>query len=138
VILDTSVLLAILFNEPDSMQWLDVIEKHRKENLSMSVANYLEAVLRVDALKDRSLVANLEELVEALGVELLPVSVKQMQIAREANLLFGKNASSKAKLNYGDLFAYALAKESKRHLLYKGNDFIHTGIQAYRFDLDRL
>jgi len=133
MILDTSVLLSILFQEEDSNEWIQAINHNDKDRVSMSVANYLEATLRVDSLKNSSLSANLEELIETLGIELLPVSVNQIKLAREANLLFGKNAKSKAKLNYGDLFAYALAKETKRPLLFKGNDFKHTGIQSYNF-----
>lgn len=112
MILDTSVLLAILFCEDDSNKWLKGIGEHISEGLSMSVANYLEAVLRVDSLKNPSMVVGLNELLETLDVELLPVTFNQIKIAREANLLFGKNAKSKAKLNYGDLFAFALAKDS--------------------------
>jgi ribonuclease VapC len=135
VILDTSVLLAILFGEADASKWLKGISEHRIEGLYMSVANYLEAVLRVDSFKDPSLVANLDELIAILNIQLEPVSNNQTKIAREANLLFGKNAPSKAKLNFGDLFAYALAKELRKPLLYKGNDFSHTEILSYRFDL---
>jgi ribonuclease VapC len=134
MILDTSVLLSILFQEDDSEKWLTGINRHIAEGLSMSVANYLEAVLRVDAMKDAGLTVNLIEIVETLGVEMEPVTINQMLIAREANILFGKNAKSKAKLNYGDLFAYALAKDLRKPLLYKGNDFLHTGIYSYRFD----
>ena len=135
MILDTSVLLAILFGESDAPKWLKVISEHKMEGLYMSVANYLEAVLRIDSFKDPSLVANLDYLIEILNIQLEPVSVNQSKIAREANLLFGKNASSKAKLNFGDLFAYSLAKDLKKPLLYKGNDFTHTEILSYSFDL---
>jgi ribonuclease VapC len=135
VILDTSVLLAILFGESDAPKWLKVISEHKMEGLYMSVANYLEAVLRIDSFKDPSLVANLEDLIEILNIQLEPVSVNQSKIAREANLLFGKNASSKAKLNFGDLFAYSLAKDLKKPLLFKGNDFTHTEILSYSVDL---
>ncbi len=135
MILDTSVLLAILFGESDAPKWLKVISEHKMEGLYMSVANYLEAVLRIDSFKDPSLVANLEDLIEILNIQLEPVSVNQSKIAREANLLFGKNASSKAKLNFGDLFAYSLAKDLKKPLLFKGNDFTHTEILSYSVDL---
>ncbi len=135
MILDTSVLLAILFGESDAPKWLKVISEHKMEGLYMSVANYLEAVLLIDSFKDPSLVANLEDLIEILNIQLEPVSVNQSKIAREANLLFGKNASSKAKLNFGDLFAYSLAKDLKKPLLFKGNDFTHTEILSYSVDL---
>ncbi len=135
MILDTSVLLVILFGESDAPKWLKVISEHKMEGLYMSVANYLEAVLRIDSFKDPSLVANLEDLIEILNIQLEPVSVNQSKIAREANLLFGKNASSKAKLNFGDLFAYSLAKDLKKPLLFKGNDFTHTEILSYSVDL---
>lgn len=135
MILDTSVLLAILFGESDAPKWLKVISEHKMEGLYMSVANYLEAILRIDSFKDPSLVANLDDLIEILNIQLEPVSVNQSKIAREANLLFGRNASSKAKLNFGDLFAYSLAKDLKKPLLYKGNDFTHTEILSYSVDL---
>ena len=55
-------------------------------------------------------------------------SSSRTRIARNAYRDFGKGRGTKAKLNFGDCFAYALARETRELLLYKGNDFVHTDI----------
>jgi ribonuclease VapC len=61
-------------------------------------------------------------------VQAEPVTRDQAQVAREAYRDFGKGSGHKAALNFGDCFAYALAKTTGETLLYKGNDFTHTDI----------
>ena len=58
-----------------------------------------------------------------------PVTESQARIAREAYRDFGKGSSHPAKLNFGDCFAYALAKFTGEPLLFKGDDFAHTDIK---------
>ena len=54
--------------------------------------------------------------------------MSQAEIARTGLATFGRGAHP-ASLNYGDCFAYALAKETREPLLFKGNDFAQTDIE---------
>jgi ribonuclease VapC len=58
-----------------------------------------------------------------------PVTEAQARIAREAYRDFGKGSGHPARLNFGDCFAYALAKVTGEALLFKGDDFAHTDIK---------
>ena len=60
----------------------------------------------------------------------MPVSLQQVLIAREAYRRYGKGSGHPARLNFGDCFAYALAKDFDEPLLYIGNDFVHTDVQS--------
>jgi ribonuclease VapC len=71
-----------------------------------------------------------EDLLKKFCIVIEPVTGSQARIAREAYRDFGKGSGHKAGLNFGDCFAYALARETGEPLLYKGNDFIHTGIAS--------
>ena len=72
--------------------------------------------------------AEFAEIAAALGVEVIPFTSEQARLAFEAFKHFGKGSGTKASLNYGDCFVYALAKELEAPLLFKGNDFAHTDI----------
>ncbi len=74
-------------------------------------------------------VAAFDNLIDKLGIEVVPVDREQALLAREAFRRFGKGRH-KAGLNFGDCFAYALAKQTNEPLLYKGNDFSQTDISA--------
>jgi len=74
-------------------------------------------------------VAAFDNLIDKLGIEVVPVDREQALLAREAFRRFGKGRH-KAGLNFGDCFAYALAKQTNEPLLYKGNDFSQTDIPA--------
>jgi len=82
----------------------------------------------VDRRGNAIAVNRLEEFMLNAAIELIPVSVSQASIARLAWRTFGRG-SHPARLNYGDCFAYALAKESREPLLFKGNDFAQTDIE---------
>jgi ribonuclease VapC len=64
-----------------------------------------------------------------LAVSIEPVTAEQARIAREAYRDFGKGSGHPAQLNFGDVFSYALAKDTGEKLLFKGNDFIHTDVE---------
>lgn len=126
MIIDSSALLAILFGEPEKDSFLKAIQDDSKP--SMSVANYLESAIRIDSFKDPVLSRIFDDLVEELGIQIEPITVEEGKIARQAFKDFGKGSGHPASLNFGDCFAYALAKSKKTQLLYKGNDFSQTDI----------
>jgi uncharacterized protein with PIN domain len=64
-----------------------------------------------------------------LDIEVAPVTPAQAKIARQAYRDFGRGSGHPAKLNFGDCFAYALAIDRNEPLLFKGEDFTHTGVR---------
>jgi ribonuclease VapC len=126
MIIDTSALIAILRAENDASDIAHAIERARDRRIS--AANYLEAAVVIDGSRDPVASRRFDELVVAADLRVEPVTGEQAQIAREAYRDFGKGSGHKAGLNFGDCFAYALAKVTGEPLLYKGNDFTHTDI----------
>jgi ribonuclease VapC len=126
MIIDTSALIAILRAEDDASDMAHAIEQAGMRQIS--AANYLEAAVVIDGSRDPVASRRFDELVQAADLRIEPVTQDQAQIAREAYRDFGKGSGHKAGLNFGDCFAYALAKTTGQPLLYKGNDFTHTDI----------
>ena len=95
----------------------------------MSVANVLEASIVVECRGGDTAAHELDTLLESAEVELVPVTVEHLDEARRAWRRFGRG-NHPAALNFGDCFAYALAKATSEPLLYKGEDFSRTDIEA--------
>jgi ribonuclease VapC len=126
VIIDSSAVLAVFLQEADGRRYLNAIMD--ADARRMSVSNWLEASMVVDR-RGNALAANwLEEFMRTARIELMPVSVSQATIARRAWQMFGRGIHP-ARLNYGDCFAYALAKETREPLLFKGDDFAQTDVE---------
>jgi ribonuclease VapC len=128
VIIDTSALIAILRAEPDAREIAHAIEKAHSRRIS--AANWLEAAVVIDASRDPIASRHFDELAQTAELHVEPVTHDQARIARDAYRDFGKGSGHKAGLNFGDCFAYALAKASGEPLLFKGNDFSHTDITS--------
>jgi ribonuclease VapC len=126
VIIDTSALIAILRAEDDASDMALAIERAAARRIS--AANYLETAVVIDASRDPIASRRFDELVDVAELRVEPVTHDQARIARDAYRDFGKGSGHKADLNFGDCFAYALAKSSGEALLFKGNDFSHTDI----------
>jgi ribonuclease VapC len=126
VIIDSSAVLAIFLQEYDGRRYLRAVLD--AEPRRMSVSNWLEASMVVDRRGNALAVNWLEEFMLNAQIELIPVSIAQASIARRAWRTFGRGVHP-ARLNYGDCFAYALAKETREPLLFKGNDFAQTDIE---------
>lgn len=126
MIIDSSVIVAIVRGEPEAAAFLEAI---RLQSASlMSAGNYLEMGIVIDSDKDAVLSAGLDPLLDQLGIGIEPVTASQAKIARQAYRDFGKGSGHKAQLNFGDCFAYALAMERGEALLYKGDEFVHAGL----------
>ena len=97
----------------------------------MSAANFLEAAINVDMHGDAEASRQLDALIRLAGIVIEPVTLEQVQIARQAYLDFGKGRHP-AGLNFGDCFAYALARITREALLFKGDDFSKTDVSLYR------
>lgn len=128
MIVDASALLAILLEEDDGESFKRHVATMPGPHV-MSPINYLEAAIRVDKYSSSAKSAELDNLVTALDVRVVDVTPEQAKLAREAYKQFGKGNHA-AKLNLGDCFAYALAKARREPLLFKGDDFRMTDIEA--------
>lgn len=128
MIVDASALLAIINKEPERSTFIDALDA--AESRAMSVVNHFEVAIKVDRDPDPIIARRFAELIDEGDIEIAPVSVEQAVIARAAYRDFGKGSGHKAQLNLGDCFAYALATVTKKPLLYKGNDFVHTDIRS--------
>lgn len=127
MIVDTSALIAILNGEPEHDAFARAIIDATAPKIA--AGTYLEAGLVVDGLGDPVKSRRLDELIQALGIEIVDTTVEHALVARAAYRDFGKTSGHAAKLNFGDCFAYSLAATINEPLLFKGGDFIHTDLQ---------
>lgn len=125
MIVDTSALVAVLYDEPEGLRFTEII--HDAEICRLSVANYLELSIVVEKQLGPDGSRQAETFLRRAGIIIEPVTVEQGVIARQAFLDFG-NGRHKAQLNFGDCFAYALAKAMDEPLLFKGTDFSETDL----------
>jgi ribonuclease VapC len=126
MIVDTSALIAILRDEPEAPACATAIEAASRRRIS--AANFVEAAIVIDASRDPVASRRFEDLVREAQLVVEPVTEAQARIARHAYRDFGKGSGHPARLNFGDCFAYALARATGEPLLFKGNDFVHTDI----------
>lgn len=127
MIVDASVLLAILLREEDSDRYKRVISDS-VDDILISPINYVEAAIRADKLGEEVGIG-FDEIMSAGSIEIATLSHEQALLAREAYQKFGKG-NHPARLNLGDCFAYALARVRNEPLLFKGDDFRLTDIEA--------
>ena len=130
MIIDTSALIAILRDEPQAKECAVAIERDPIRRLS--AASFVETALVIDGSRDPIASRRFDDLVREAHIAIEPVTEAQARIAREAYRDFGKGSGHPAKLNFGDCFAYALAKTTSEPLLFKGEDFIYTDIISVR------
>ena len=127
MIIDSSAILAILFEEADAERFKEAIADAWPRR--MSVVALLEATMVVEGRGGAEAGNDLDAFLERTRVELVPVTAEQAAAARGAWRRFGKG-NHPAALNFGDCFAYALATVSGEPLLFKGEDFALTDIEA--------
>ena len=120
-------MLAILFNETDAKRYAGTIMDAWP--CRMSVANVLEACIVVESRGGIAAGHEFDMFLAGAEVEPMPVTAAQVEAARRAWRRFGKG-NHPAALNFGDCFAYALADTMDEPLLFKGNDFARTDIEA--------
>ena len=126
IVIDSSAFIAILKDEPERRRFIDAIVDHQDPRTS--AATYLETLMVMELrLSDRG-GRIVDNLIEEIGVEIVPFDRDQAIAARDAFRRYGKGRHH-AALNFGDCFAYALAKTLGAPLLFKGNDFSLTDIK---------
>ena len=125
MVVDTSALLAIFLAEPERRQFLDAITQG--EARYISAANVLETGIVLEARRGEAAGREFDLFLHHAKLEVVPVDSDQREIARVAWRKYGKGRHP-AGLNFGDCFAYALAKVMDQPILAKGDDFTHTDI----------
>jgi ribonuclease VapC len=126
MIVDTSALVVILRLEPDGPRYEAALVASPVNRIS--AGTFLEVSIVIDRAYDPLLSRRLDELLATTSIGIEPVTASQARIAREAYRDFGRGSGHRARLNFGDCFAYALARELNEPLLFKGDDFGHTDI----------
>ena len=125
MILDTSPLVAILAREEDSETYIQAISRAGK--CRISAGNFIELSIVIDSQFGAEVAQQSDALFRRVRIVVEPVTVEQAHLARQAFHDFGKGRHA-AKLNFGDCFAYALAKITGEPLLFKGEDFKKTDV----------
>lgn len=125
IVVDSSAIVAVVLDEPEAPEFGRILAR---TSAVMSVASHLETSVVIDGRGDAVLSRRFDDLIREADVRVVPVTVRQGEIARRAYQDFGRGSGHAARLNFGDCFAYALARDRGEPLLFKGDDFIHTDI----------
>ncbi len=128
MIADASAIIAILKDEDDAAVYARAIAAADARRLS--AAGYLECGIVLDSQRDPIISRGLDDLIREAGFVVEPVTEHQARLARQAYADFGKGSGHPPGLNFGDCLSYALAIDLREPLLWKGNDFGHTGVQS--------
>jgi ribonuclease VapC len=127
MIIDTSAIIAILFDEEDARIYAEAITS--AESCRISAATFVEIAIVVEAQTKNSGSRQLDAFLNRAGIAIEPLTEEQAHIARQAFIDFGKGRHP-ASLNYGDCFSYALSRATREPLLFKGKDFAKTDLIA--------
>jgi ribonuclease VapC len=129
VIVDTSAIIAVLFNEDDALVYAEAIAL--ANSCRISAATFVETAMVVEAQTRNNGGRQLDAFIRRASIGIESVTEEQAYMARQAFLDFGKGRH-RAGLNYGDCSSYALAKATGEPLLFKGKDFAQTDLVAAR------
>ena len=133
MVIDTSVLVHAAFRESGWQQSLHLLS--RQPRLLLSSVSLVETHVVVRSRSSEDAEAVIDELLEALRVEVTPFGTAQASLARRAFNLYGKGQGHPAQLNFGDVVVYALAASRVEVLAFVGNDFNQTDLEVLRLPL---
>ena len=126
LVVDTSALVAIVNAEPEAERFHGLLLDHEP---LISCGTLIETLRVMQVGLGPAALSAIDRLIEIYGVAPVPVDAEQVTFAREGMLAYGKGrGEAPAALNFGDLFAYALAKQLRLPLLFKGEDFRATDV----------
>jgi ribonuclease VapC len=128
IVIDTSALIAILDREPERTAFYEAIVA--ADRRLVSAVAYQEAGHVLYARRGVNGLYDLEDLLALIKAEIIPHDIHLAALALEAFRRHGKGIDPKAKLNFCDCAVYALAKAMRAPLLFKGEDFKATDIEA--------
>lgn len=124
IAVDTSALMAVLLGEAQADECASVLES--AGSLLISSGTRAEALI---VAARRNLGVEMAMLIDGLGFEIAnvtPAAARRIALAYET---WGRGLHP-AGLNFGDCFAYEVAKENACPLLYVGEDFSRTDIES--------
>ena len=127
MVIDTSAVVAILAGEPDAGRLEAALDQDPLR--LMSAATLVECAFVLEGRQGAAGRHALDEFVSNLAVEIVALDAGHAELAREAFRRYGKGRHP-AGLNYGDVFAYSLAKARGEPLLFSGNDFARTDVAS--------
>lgn len=127
MIVDTSAIVSIAKAEPSAPAVLAALTT--ADSLAMSAGTWMELFIVLDRNLDPATVGRIEQLMQMLDIQIVDVTAEQAALSRTAYRRFGKG-NHPAGLNFGDCFAYALARDTAQALLFVGEDFAQTDIAA--------
>ena len=130
MILDSSAVIAVLRDEPEARDFVTAMKAARARKIS--AVSYVESAIVIDSGRSPIASRRFDEFFRTTKVSIEGVTPRQAEIARDAYRDFGKGRH-KAGLNFGDCFAYALAKDLDEPLLFKGSDFSETDVSIAGF-----
>ena len=128
VVIDPSAIVAMATREPERERFLQAC--FDAGSIQLSAAGFVEAALVLDNRGDPILSSQLDLLLGQLLIRVVPVTPGHARLARQAHREYGRGSGHPARLNFGDCFSYALAKDSGEPLLFKGTDFAQTDITS--------
>jgi ribonuclease VapC len=127
VIVDTSVIIAMFKREPEAAAFARLIDEAPITRIS--AGTYVELAVVIDRSGDVVSSSALDPFLVEAGIQVEALTASQARIARTAYQRFGRGNGHPARLNMGDCFSYALARELGEPLLFKGDDFTLTDIE---------
>jgi ribonuclease VapC len=126
IAVDTSALIAIIAGEPESEHFGALLAQN---DCLIGAPTQLEAMMVAHRLASDDLYSDLIRLLSWKNVAIVDFSARHVEIAHDAFKKFGKGRGHRAKLNFGDCMAYAVASLASAPLLFKGDDFVYTDIR---------
>ena len=127
MIIDASVIVAILRLEPEARLFLEAIEK--SDHPCIAAPTYLEACMVMSGSLGEQGQHDVDQLIATMNIEIVPFRAQAAKYAVGAFLRYGKSRKHKAQLNFGDCISYAMSKTEAMPLLFKGEDFAHTDVE---------
>jgi len=126
MVIDTSAVVAILRQESGAEGLLSRLTAAGSRRIS--AASLLETAIVLEGKSGERGGEQLDLFLARAQIEVEPITIEQVRIARTAWRRYGNGSGHAAQLNFGDCFSYALAHSLGEELLYKGTDFAHTDI----------
>ena len=127
MVVDTSAVIAIARREPEALSFSRILAE--TPGKIMAAPTYLECVFVMAGVAPIKGTEFLKNLIADILIEIVSFGADELDAAVDARARFGRGSGHAAKLNYGDCFAYALAKTRGLPLLFKGDDFVHTDVE---------
>ena len=127
MVVDTSAIVAIARGEPEALAFSEMLV--RTPGKLIAAPSYLECAFVMAGLAPTKGLPFLQGLVSDTLITIVPFGERELEAAMDARRKFSRGSGHAAKLNFGDCFAYALARTRNLPLLFKGNDFVHTDIE---------